>query len=148
MLRTLLLTLTAGLLVAAEPADDAGKKDLERMQGDWAVHSMTRDGQPLPDDDAQSLFRTVKGDGYTIFRFDKAIGRGTVKLDATKTPRAIDASPANAPAGSPPLPGIYEFDGDKLRICFAGPGGERPKDFSCKAGSGHTLTVWEREKKK
>ena len=46
-----------------------------------------------------------------------------------------------------PLLGIYEFDGEKMKLCFAGPGKERPTAFTSEAGSGQTLTVWVREKK-
>lgn len=143
----LLIVLAFGALAADLPKDEAAKKDLEKMQGDWVVVSMIRDGDKVPDDEAQVVFRTVKGDQYTIFRFDKPYGGGTLTLDATKKPRAIDALPASASGKSKPLLGIYEFDGDNFKVCFAPPGADRPTDFSCKKDSGHTLTVWAREKK-
>jgi hypothetical protein len=34
-----------------------------------------------------------------------------------------------------------------MKLCFAGPGKDRPAAFTSEAGSGHTLTVWVREKK-
>ena len=140
--------LAAGLLIAAgPPTRDPTKQDLEKLQGDWAALSMVVDGVRASDDEAQSLFRTVKGNQYTVYLFNKAIGKGTFQLDATKKPRTIDARPAGAPAGSKPLLGIYEFAGGRWKVCFAPPGKERPADFAAKAGSGHTLTVWEREKK-
>ena len=106
---------------------------------------MIHDGQKLPDDDTQSLFRTMKGDQYTVFLFRKAIGKGTFKIDASKKPKTIDFQPAAAKAQ--PLLGIYEFDGDAWRICYANPGKERPTEFTPKEGTGYTLAVWEREKK-
>jgi hypothetical protein len=42
--------------------------------------------------------------------------------------------------------GIYEIDGDTLRICVAKKGKERPKTFESKEGSGHVLTVMKRVK--
>jgi uncharacterized protein (TIGR03067 family) len=142
-----LLAAAACLVAADKPPDDAARKDLEKMQGDWQAARMVVDGYELPADDAQVLFRTVKGDHYTVFRYDKAAGKGTLKLDAAKKPRTVDARP-DGPAGAKgPILGIYEFDGDALKLCFATPGKERPKDFEAKAGSGHTLTVWKREKK-
>jgi uncharacterized protein (TIGR03067 family) len=142
------LLLAAACLVAADkPADDASRKDLDKMQGDWQAARMVLDGYQLPDDDAQVLFRTVKGDHYTVFRYDKVRGQGTVKLDATKKPRAVDAQPEGPAGAKGPLLGIYEFDGDTLKMCFAPQGKERPKDFEAKQDSGHTLTVWRREKK-
>jgi len=145
---TILLLGMTGLLLAADPpSGEANQKDLERLQGDWAAVSMTRDGQKVPDDDAQSLFRNVKGDQYTVFLFKKAIGKGSFKLDATAKPKAIDFLPASAPAKSQPLLGIDEFDGDTWKVCYAPSGKEWPKEFAAKEGSGHTLAVWEPEKK-
>jgi uncharacterized protein (TIGR03067 family) len=147
MRHILLALLTALVLVAADdPKDDATKKDLEKMQGDWCAASMIVDGLVVPDDDAQSLFRTVKGEEYTVFKYDRMRGKGTFKLDATKKPKTIDAFPAADP--SKPILGIYEFDGDSYKACFSTPGKDRPTEFASKEGSGLTLTVWEREKKK
>src|SRR5215469_6334938 len=132
MTRAVLLLLAASALTAADVPTGAGKKDLERMQGDWACDSYTTDGMELPADNAQALFRTIKGDTYAVFRFKKQIGKGTLKLDAGKKPKAIDALPDGS---SKPLLGIYEFDGDKLKLCFAGPGKDRPTAFTADAGS-------------
>jgi hypothetical protein len=46
------------------------------------------------------------------------------------------------PAGATSV-GIYEFDGDSLRICFTDKGGERQKEFSTKGGS-HNITLLSR----
>jgi uncharacterized protein (TIGR03067 family) len=148
MTRRIPLLCVVALLIAGEkPGVDANKKDLERMEGDWAAVSMIHDGHKLPDDDAQSLFRTVKGDQYTLFLFKKVIGKGTLKVDAMKKPKTIDFLPAGAAAKSQPILGIYELDGTTWKICYALPRKERPTDLTAKEGSGHTLAVWEREKK-
>jgi uncharacterized protein (TIGR03067 family) len=144
MRRAILLLLAAGLLGAA-PKDDAGKKDLARMQGDWAGEKYVTNGYQVEDDEAQALFRTVKGNAYTVFRFSKALGKGTFTLDAGKTPRAIDLTPAGGK--TKPILGIYKIEGDTLTICYAQPGKPRPAKFAAEEGSGHTLTVWTREKK-
>ncbi len=135
------------LMTADQPKDDATKKDLAKMQGDWAAVSAVFDGRRLSDDEAQSIFRTVKDDQYTIFLFDKTLDKGTFKIDATKKPKTIDAVPASGPGKGKPLLGIYEFEGDNLKISFASPRKDRPKGFTAKEGSGQTLIVWEREKK-
>jgi uncharacterized protein (TIGR03067 family) len=148
MTRTIPVLCGVVLLIGSDrPAADANKKDLEAMQGDWAAVSITHDGYKLPDDDAQSLFRTVKGDQYTVFLFKKAISKGTLKVDATKKPKTIDFVPADTGAKSEPILGIYELEGDSWKICYALPGKERPKELTSKKGSGHALAVWEREKK-
>jgi uncharacterized protein (TIGR03067 family) len=127
-------------------AEDATKKDLEKMQGDWAQVSYVVDGGKLPDDEAQALFRSIKDDKYTIFQFKKVIGKGTIKLDASRKPKTIDAT-TTAGGRSLTLLGIYELDQDTLKLCFAPPGKPRPTDFTSRKGSEHRLSVWEREKK-
>ena len=143
---SLLLTLAVAL---AAPDDlsprDPDAADLQRMQGDWMVATMKVNGTVLTDDEARVLFRTIAGNNYTISRFSKPIASGTFTIDATATPRTIDSTPAGSPDGKPLL-GIYEFDGDKLRICNAPPGKPRPKDFEARLGSQHSLIVWEPEK--
>jgi uncharacterized protein (TIGR03067 family) len=126
--------------------EDATRKDLEKMQGDWAQVSYVVDGGKIPDDEAQALFRSMKDDKYTIYQFKKVIGKGAFKLDASRKPKTIDAT-TTAGGRSLTLLGVYELDGDSLKLCFAPPGKPRPSDFTSKKGSEHRLSVWEREKK-
>jgi uncharacterized protein (TIGR03067 family) len=146
MIRFFVVLLTLSLTtISGDSNTDANAKDVEKMQGDWAVVSVVRDGVKEDDDNAQSLFRTVKGNQYTVFLFDKAVGNGTFKIDATKKPKTIDSFPASL-AGKALL-GIYEIEGDTIKTCYAPAGKDRPTEFSSKKGSEHTLMVWEREKK-
>jgi uncharacterized protein (TIGR03067 family) len=139
----------SSVALAAQGADP-NAEDLKRMQGDWMVATMKSAGMDVPPDEAQALFRTVEGDRYSVARYTKQIASGTFKLDATKTPKTIDSTPGAAGDGKTapqPILGIYEFDGDKLRICNGRPGQPRPKNFDAKMYTGHTLIVWEREAK-
>ena len=117
------------------------------MQGDWMVVSMTTSGTKLADDEAQILFRTIVGDKYTVTRFSKVVGQGIFKIDATKQPKTIDSTPAGPPDKVQPILGIYEFDGQRLKISNALPGKPRPANFDAQFGSGQTAIVWEPEKK-
>jgi uncharacterized protein (TIGR03067 family) len=148
MNRKLWLVSAVVVLVAADGTlNDASRKDLDKMQGAWAAVSYVKDGFTLPDDDAQALFRSVHGQEYAISRYDKVIGKGTFALDGSKTPKTIDAMPATAQGKGKPILGIYEFEGERFKTCFAAPGKDRPKEFSSPEGSGNTLVTWEREKK-
>jgi uncharacterized protein (TIGR03067 family) len=146
MRRAFLILCAAALMGADDKKDDANKKDLEKMQGDWAAVSMVQDGMKVPDDDAQALFRTVKGDKYTVFRYSEVLAKWSFTIDATKSPKTIDIRKPDDDKAEPVL-GIYEFDGGLFRQCVARPGKDRPTAFEAKEGSGWTLTVWEREKK-
>lgn len=142
--RCLLLVAAVALFVGAAPREATEGDDLKKMQGDWMVVSMTANGMKYPDEEAQSLFRTIEGNKYQVARYSKPIGKGTFKLDPAATPKTIDSWPATDP--SKPILGIYEFDVDNLKICNAPSGKPRPSDFEAKAGSGYTQTVWQPEK--
>ena len=143
----MLMALVAlGVLAAEAPVEDAARQDLEKLQGDWQCTAMTVDGMQLPDDDVQALFRTIKGNQYTVTRYEKGIGKGTLKLDTSKSPHTIDSTPAGAAGKGGPILGIYEISGQTLKLCLARPGQERPKDFTSKPGSGYILSVWTRER--
>jgi uncharacterized protein (TIGR03067 family) len=146
MSRVICLLLFLGLPSAFAGAEnDPSAKDLEAMQGDWAVIEYVVDGIKSEDDNAQSLFRTIKGNHYTVFLFDKPLGSGTIKLDATRMPKTIDSIPDKMP-GKPFL-GIYEIDGNRVKVCYAPPGKDRPTELASKKGSEHTFMIWERERK-
>jgi uncharacterized protein (TIGR03067 family) len=142
MIRTLFLVLC--LLVAAK--DDANKKDLDAMQGDWACESYTVSGMPLDDDNAHSIFRTHKGDTFAVYLFRKKLSGGTFKLDATKTPKEIDLIPEGK-GKEAVVKGIYKLEKGTLTVCAGAPGKDRPAAFESKAGTPNQLTVWKREKK-
>jgi uncharacterized protein (TIGR03067 family) len=131
---------------AVAAPSDPNAADLARMQGDWMVSSMIADGMKLPDEEAQSLFRTVEGDKYNVSRYAKRVGYGTFVIDATKSPATIDSTPATADPKKKIL-GIYQWDGERLQVCNAQLGFPRPKTFEAKLGTGHTMIIWEREKK-
>jgi uncharacterized protein (TIGR03067 family) len=141
-----LLLVTAGLFLGADTATDA-KKDLDKMQGDWVLVSSERDGKSLPDDQVKTMKRTVKDDTYNVSRDGQTLAKGTFKLDPSKKPAAIDALRSEGEDKDKPMLGIYEFDGDTYKVCFAPPGKDRPTEFASKPGSGNVYSVWKREKK-
>ena len=142
------LFVCALLLPAADQAPaDANASDLAKMQGDWRTVSVIDNGTRVADDEAQTLFRTVAGNSYSLFRFSKPLTKGTFTIDATKRPKTIDVLPTASKGPAKPILGIYEFDGTTLKICNARPGKPRPTDFEPKRGSGISCAVWEPEQK-
>jgi uncharacterized protein (TIGR03067 family) len=126
---------------------EANTGDLAKMQGDWRTVSVIDSGVKVADDEAQTLFRTVSGNQYRLFRFSKPLTQGTFTIDATKRPKTIDVMPTASKGPAKPILGIYEFNGTTLWICNARPGKPRPTDFEPKQGSGNSRVVWEPEKK-
>jgi uncharacterized protein (TIGR03067 family) len=147
-MRTLLVGSALCLLLAADAAQDAAKKDAMQLQGEWKLVSGERNGQPLPEDVVKSATRTFKGDESTVTVNEMVVLRAKITLDPSKKPKTIDYKIADGENEGKTVLGIYEVDGDTAKFCSAVPGAtERPKDFSAKEGSNQTLSVWKRAKK-
>jgi uncharacterized protein (TIGR03067 family) len=116
--------------------------DLAQLQGEWEMVSAVRDGQPLGADFVSSGRQVLRGD-VTIVRFrGQVFMQGTTAVDVSHTPKTIDYLLTHAPGRGKRQLGIWERDGDLLRICVALPGRPRPADFSTRQGDDRTLMVW------
>jgi uncharacterized protein (TIGR03067 family) len=146
-MKTKLLSLPAFFLLAALSfGQDNAKDELAKFQGNWAVESMTTDGEDVPADVVKAFKMTFKGDNYRVVIGAEMKTDGTIILDTSKKPKVIDIVPDNGPDRGKKQPGIYEIDGDKLKICAAQPGKERPATFETKGKVGYTLMILRREK--
>src|SRR5262245_24231200 len=119
------------------------------MRGEWQLVSMIRNGEELPKSELGKMVRQVAGNEVTVV-VEGAEGVATLKstlsIDATKSPKTIDATRTNGPTKGRAALGIYEFDGDELKTCVAPPDKDRPTEFASKPGSEHVLAVWKRVK--
>src|SRR5262245_13857244 len=131
------LAATAFSLARAED-NEATKKDLEHFQGEWSMVSGTADGQPMGPEMLRHFKGVCKGDELTVTLGQQVIIKAKVAIDPSKAPKTIDYDVSDGPNKGKKLMGIYEFDGDTLKFCFAAPGDERPKDFTSKAGDKRT----------
>lgn len=145
----LLVLVVGGWLMAADgPKEEAARKDLDRMQGTWMVTVHELNGQKTTAEQNQEAKSklVVKGDKYTVYFGDQRITEGVLKLDPTRKPRTIDALAADGPAKGQAMPGIYELEGDDMRVCFGQPGKERPTAFATQAGTNQILLGYKRVK--
>jgi uncharacterized protein (TIGR03067 family) len=138
-----------GCLVVAAVAL-AGPSDTAEpgLQGDWTTKSFLRNGAPLPKEKQfPDRLMTIKGDTFSERRAGKVAVRGTLKVDATKAPKWIDATfLEGGPGLNETVLGIYKLDGDTLTVCCGVAGDPRPSAFESKAGTGLRLIVYERHK--
>jgi len=76
----------------------------------------------------------------------KDYGKLTMKLDPSTTPKCVDIVITGGDQKDAVLEGIYELQGDTLKICAKVIGKERPGQFTSPEGSNIVLVVLKREK--
>ena len=126
--------------------DQAVKKDLALLQGEWTMVSGSADGQPMPEEMRKQMKRICKGDEATTTMAGTVFIKAKITLDPSKKPKTIDYQMTDGFTKGKKQLGIYEVDGDTFKACFGKPDAERPTDFTSKPGDGRTLSVWKREK--
>jgi uncharacterized protein (TIGR03067 family) len=127
--------------------NEAVKKDLAQLQGEWSMVSGSADGQPMPAQMLTQMKRICKGDEITTTMAGQVFFKAKIAIDPSKKPKTIDYEMTEGFTKGQKQLGIYELDGDTLKSCFGGAGAARPTDFTSKPGDGRTLSMWKREKK-
>src|SRR5262245_19141078 len=129
MRRMLVAVAAVCLLLGADDPKDSAKKHLDAMQGEWTLVTTERNGGTLPEEIGRPVRRIITGNKFTALRGDETVAEGTLTLDASKRLKAIDAK---GESGSETIKGIYELEGDTLRVCYGPPDSERPTVFTAK----------------
>jgi uncharacterized protein (TIGR03067 family) len=145
----LMAAAVAGLppAVADPPSGKATgpKGDRAPLQGSWVAAAVEEDGQKLSGEPLKAVRVVVQGDEIT-FHPVRDRTRVTFNLDPAQSPRTISMTVQDGPDKGKSIPGIYDFQGDRLRLCAAlKPGVPRPKEFAAPSGSGLLLLVLQRE---
>ena len=138
------LILGTGLVLAfAQPTEEAQKQ----LQGTWTAIKGERDGKAADDVVGHRLFFT--GNRFQIQSKDgKLLYAGTVRVDPSTKPAAIDFAHTEGVLQGQAWKGIYALDGDMLAICdnAPNPAKGRPTAFVAKTGSGYVLIAFKRTK--
>jgi len=137
------LLIVAGGLLTAPPGEER-RADRETIQGTWLLVSSETEGQPVPAESLKTrpVRMVFEGDRVAAKMGEMSASLGTFTLDETHDPRWYDRT---YPDGSPRR-GIYRLEADRLTICIAALGKDRPAAFSTKPGDGQSLLVYQREK--
>jgi len=152
----LLMVLTVGVLGAADrPPAGAVKEELNKFVGTWNMTSAVVNGRPRPKEELQPLTVVYSAEGTFVLKYkDRVVGKGRIKVDTAKDPRAVDLTYAEINESDGrfwpvvQVLGIYQFEGDTLRLCYSrvDKGKERPAEFTSKPGSKRVLEVLRRAK--
>jgi uncharacterized protein (TIGR03067 family) len=135
-----------------EDADQAARKDVQRLQGRWVAESVG--GKKLPKGhQVQILFEGEKVVWTNLQEQDLGNGKiggsaghvtFTFKVDPKKQPAGMDFTATEGTFQGRVFPSIYALVGETLTICRSQPGTDRPTDFTTKEGSDHYLLILKR----
>ncbi len=121
-----LFAIVLGLFAA--PVPKAGKvKDEEAILGVWQVEKLEfGPGVPAPSVDFTQVRFTFKAGGKMVMTMGEMPAKeGEYKLDPAAKAKAIDLTESGRV-----VPGLYELDGDTLKLCIAeGQNGARPTEL-------------------
>lgn len=144
MPRFLILISVVALACPVSGRADA-KAELEKLQGVWKVTAAQRDGVEVPPSVREALTIEIQGNKMTIKSTDVVNVVSEITLDASQKPASVTLKQVE-PKAAPEAKGIYDVTADRLRLCWARQGGERPKEFASKAGSKTVLFELTRKK--
>jgi uncharacterized protein (TIGR03067 family) len=126
-------------------AAQAKSGDADRLNGVWEINSSEANGAAIPSEDSEGLTVKITGDSYSVSK-DGQIDRGTLSIDATKSPKQMDIRPETGHGAGQLIRAIYEFTGDSLRVCYATQdGSERPNGFKTASDSGEVMITYKRK---
>lgn len=143
-------SLLAVIFGSADPVrgEDA-KGDQEKIQGTWQATEGTSDGKPIPKEQLERLKMVFSREKMSLFPPDgKNTVESTFALDSGKKPKAIDTTRQEGASKGKTAKGIYELDGDTLKLCLpARLEKDRPTEFAAPEKSGLVLLTLKRVKK-
>ena len=138
-------TLCAGavLVMSAEGNQgDTAKDELKKLEGTWLLVMSEQDGLKSDPNFVKNGKMVIKGNKMTVYGGKVKSTEANIVLNPAKKPKTIDAIQTfGGPKGTKYV-GIYELDGDSLKLCFSEK--QRPKDFTAKKGSMRASEVWKR----
>jgi RNA polymerase sigma-70 factor (ECF subfamily) len=142
MVARLSVFLFAGLLCTSLLAADA-KSD--KLEGTWKVVGGEEGGKAFPTKDVKGEVIITKDTITVQSKEDKRVMR--YKVDPSRKPGTIEMTTLEGKDKGETAQGIYQLEGDTLKMAFAPKGQERPTEFSTKAGSKQMMFVMKRQSK-
>jgi uncharacterized protein (TIGR03067 family) len=124
---------------APEPPTEKSEP-IPELEGEWSMVSCSMDGHPLDKSMVAVGRRVTRGNETTMYFGPQLYMKARMTVDRSAHPMAFDYACSLGPASGKSQLGIFERTGDKLKISFSPPGGERPADFE--PARGRTVTEW------
>lgn len=125
-------------------ADEAGRRELNDLQGVWRTVAVEVDGSPVASWLYENARLVIAGDRFALRNpLPDADQRteGILELDAGKVPKELKLTLDDGRT----FEEIYELDEHTLKVCYPIAGGRRPITFKTTPQSNLSLVVYERE---
>src|SRR5262245_15228368 len=149
------LVLLVALAAADTPAEDAAKREKEKLLGTWTVTQLEVNGTRFPAEATKDFQFIFAADKMTRQRGGKVESEAAYRVNPSKSPKWMDFTDGASKEKEKVVPVIYELDGDTLKLCFPADykkdgkladGVKRPEKLDGAAGSNRVLMVLKREK--
>lgn len=132
-------------VVAFSLAADDNEKALKELAGEYTIKSLSKGGQPAPDDVVKSIEDLkIKGDVFSL-KVGGDAKSAKIKIDASKKPAHLDLTPQDGPDKDKTKQGVYKYEKGELTIVLS-EGDDRPGDLEGKGEKEMKLVLTKKEK--
>jgi len=128
-------------LLSQFPTADAKVQDLAALDGTWKPTSAQRGDLESSEEELERQRMTIRNSRYWVpsgKREGYKPNLVEIRIDATKTPKHIDFVVVEGPNVGMTELGIYELNGDELKVCS---GKSRPTKFEARVDDWNALVV-------
>lgn len=121
--------------------------DLDKLQGLWQIVSLVEKGKAIPSTETDPLEITIAKDKFSVSEKGKVAVEYTIKVDPTKTPKAIDFTHEGGENKGKTEPGIYTFENGQLKLILDEDRKGRPTVFEGKETASYSVMVLKKKGK-
>ena len=142
-MRRLLLIAAASLLAGCSASHVANAPEVtDDWQGTWKLVSYTADGET-----ARADIEWIVNEDQYVIRGDGITGQESYPYRLDSSRKHIDVHHHDTPQGTSGghFKGIYEVQGDSLKVCYDLTGQQYPKSFDAGPGSRQVLYQFQRQ---
>ena len=130
-----MITAFATVLLVGCSSVPLRKAVLRDVQGDWQCVNAVIDGKPLSEAKTQKLHLALTADRYKTMSGSEVLFDSTYEIDTSVRPPRISMVGTEGDLTGKVAHGIFELNGDTLRICYSMPGKTIPIRFESAPGS-------------
>ena len=124
---------------------DAASLDLlKKITGKWVPVEAAYNGEPVEKSKIENIVLKIEGNKYVSRQGEKE-DEGTLSVDESKTPAAMDVLRTKSDGEKQTIPAICEVKDDTMRICYGFGKATRPSEFKTEADTGALLVTYKRE---